>query len=127
MLAMPARHRGSSRTAIVANRSIFTRTTMSPPSLVVFSHLRWDFVYQRPQQLLSRLSARRRVLFIEEPVHAEGAAPRWERETRQGNVLVCRPHTPHNAPGFNDGQLTVLRSLIRRLLAEEEIYDYVLW
>ena len=25
------------------------------PALVVFSHLRWDFVFQRPQHLLSRL------------------------------------------------------------------------
>src|SRR4051812_1568201 len=35
--------------------------------LVVFSHLRWDFVYQRPQHLLSRFAASRPVLFIEEP------------------------------------------------------------
>jgi UDP-galactopyranose mutase len=39
-----------------------------PLPLVVFSHLRWDFVYQRPQHLLSRLAERRRVLFIEEPI-----------------------------------------------------------
>ena len=36
--------------------------------IIVFSHLRWDFVYQRPQHLLSRLAESRRVLFIEEPV-----------------------------------------------------------
>ena len=36
--------------------------------IVVFSHLRWDFVYQRPQQLLSRLATRHRILYMEEPV-----------------------------------------------------------
>jgi UDP-galactopyranose mutase len=43
--------------------------------LVVASHLRWSFVWQRPQQLLSRLAKYHRILFIEEPVFApEGIA-----------------------------------------------------
>jgi UDP-galactopyranose mutase len=46
--------------------------------LVVFSHLRWDFVYQRPQHLLSRLAAKRPVIFIEEPVHNSEVEPRWD-------------------------------------------------
>ena len=42
--------------------------------LVVASHLRWSFVWQRPQQLLSRLANHHRILFVEEPVFApEGA------------------------------------------------------
>ncbi|MFN8288065.1 MAG: glycosyltransferase [Chitinophagales bacterium] len=36
--------------------------------IVVFCHLRWDFVYQRPQHIISRLAANQRVLFVEEPV-----------------------------------------------------------
>jgi glycosyltransferase involved in cell wall biosynthesis len=36
--------------------------------MIVFCHLRWEFVYQRPQHLISRLSAFYRVLFIEEPI-----------------------------------------------------------
>lgn len=39
--------------------------------LVVVSHLRWGFVWQRPQQLLSRLAQHRRVIFIEEPEYRE--------------------------------------------------------
>src|SRR4051794_39365458 len=40
-----------------------------PSELLVFSHLRWTFVWQRPQQLISRLSARYdRTWFIEEPL-----------------------------------------------------------
>ena len=35
--------------------------------LIVHSHLRWDFVWQRPQQILSRLAANHPVLFIEDP------------------------------------------------------------
>jgi hypothetical protein len=40
---------------------------MSSLPLLAFSHLRWDFVYQRPQHLLSRFAQRQPVLVIEEP------------------------------------------------------------
>ena len=40
-------------------------------TLIVFSHLRWNFVYQRPQHLLSRLARHWRVVFIEEPMPGE--------------------------------------------------------
>ena len=42
--------------------------------LVVASHLRWNFVWQRPQQLLSRLAKHHRILFVEEPVFAPQGA-----------------------------------------------------
>lgn len=35
--------------------------------IVVFSHLRWNFVYQRPQHILSRLAKSYNILFVEEP------------------------------------------------------------
>jgi glycosyltransferase involved in cell wall biosynthesis len=40
-------------------------------SIVVHSHLKWDWVWQRPQQFLSRLSRKHRVLFIENPEYSE--------------------------------------------------------
>ena len=42
--------------------------------LVCLSHLRWDFVYQRPQHLLSRFAQERRVFFVEEPTFGEADA-----------------------------------------------------
>ncbi len=48
--------------------------------LVVLSHLRWTFVWQRPQQLVSRLAAERRTWFVEEPVAADVEAPRLRHE-----------------------------------------------
>jgi hypothetical protein len=79
------------------------RTNMPRPSLVVFSHLRWDFVYQRPQHVLSRMAASRPVLFVEEPVYADGP-PRWELSSPAPGVTVCRPHTPVPTGGFSDEQ-----------------------
>ena len=40
---------------------------MPSRALLVFSHLRWNFVYQRPQHLLARLGRDYRVFYIEEP------------------------------------------------------------
>lgn len=47
--------------------------------LVVFCHLRWDFVYQRPQHIISRLAKSLKVLFIEEP---------WHRPGQDGSTLI---------------------------------------
>jgi glycosyltransferase involved in cell wall biosynthesis len=47
--------------------------------MVVFCHLRWDFVYQRPQHIISRIAKNRKVLFIEEP---------WFREEQSDSRLI---------------------------------------
>src|SRR5947209_6498603 len=95
--------------------------------LVVFSHLRWDFVYQRPQHLLTRLARRRPVLFIEEPVRGPGGEPFWQFTWPAAGVTVARPHTPVDAGGYCDEQAPHLRDLIRRVLTAEGWSDYVCW
>jgi UDP-galactopyranose mutase len=98
------------------------------PPIVVFSHLRWDFVYQRPQQLLSRLAANHRVHFIEEPVRDLDGALRWDRATPVPNVTVWRPHTPlDDAPGFHAEQLPHLARLIAGLAGAEGWSEPVAW
>ena len=37
--------------------------------LLCFSHLRWDFVFQRPQHSMSRAAKNGRIFFIKEPIH----------------------------------------------------------
>lgn len=100
---------------------------MQPYDLVVFSHLRWDFVYQRPQQLLSRLARGRRVLVIEEPIHAADAAPHWETSEPEPGVHVARLHTPIAAPGFADEHTATFAAMLPQLLAEQAISSYVAW
>jgi hypothetical protein len=62
--------------------------------IVVFSHLRWGFVWQRPQQFLSRFAKKHPILFVEEPFfdQAEGAEPRVEMHRVMPNVTVATPH-----------------------------------
>jgi UDP-galactopyranose mutase len=94
--------------------------------LIVFSHLRWSFVFQRPQHLLSRLSRHYRVLYIEEPVHTSGPA-HLERISHGPNLDVLVPHTPIEAVGFHDDQLPVLQPLIARYLLANDIEDCIAW
>jgi glycosyltransferase involved in cell wall biosynthesis len=95
-------------------------------TLVVFSHLRWNFVYQRPQHLLSRLAQRWRVIFIEEPVLKAGRNE-LERFEPAANVQVWRPHVTGDAPGFHDDHLPALQRMVGDVMAEENVSDYWVW
>lgn len=95
--------------------------------ILVFSHLRWDFVFQRPQHLLSRFAKRRRIIFFEEPSPQTSSEPYLDMSTPEPGVLVCRPHTPSAMPGFHDEQLPYLQQLVRDLIAREGLTDYAVW
>jgi UDP-galactopyranose mutase len=94
--------------------------------LVVFSHLRWNFVYQRPQHLLSRLAAHRRVFYIEEPMPGAASA-HWEFSQPAHNVTVCQPHTPQTEPGFCQAQMPALQRLLSELLVTHALTDAIVW
>lgn len=62
--------------------------------MLVFCHLRWGFVYQRPQHLISRMSRDFKVLFVEEPVpFTEGEEGTFELEEISQNLHVLKPKT----------------------------------
>jgi len=81
------------------------------PTLIVFCHLRWDFVFQRPQHLMTRLAEHYNILFVEEPVFDEGQAYLEKTEVAR-NITVVRPHTPIHVGGFHDDQLPTLQALL---------------
>jgi UDP-galactopyranose mutase len=89
-------------------------------TIIVFSHLRWDFVYQRPQQILSRLAEHYNILYFEEPVYSSTDSY-LEYSTPLKNVTVCRPHTPVNVPGFHRDQLPYLRQMLEGLVEENQL------
>lgn len=95
------------------------------PDLVCFSHLRWNFVFQRPQHLLSRFAADRRVFFVEEPVFGNDVTVRLEVTNPQEGVHVVVPHLPS---GMLADEVTLAqRALLDDLFSEFGISDYVLW
>ena len=96
-------------------------------ALIVFSHLRWDFVYQRPQHLLSRMAANHRVIFIEEPIYKKGIEPQWTTSEPENNVLVCQAIIPTLGGAFGNEQTEMLAPMVRDLMEREGITDYVAW
>ena len=90
--------------------------------LVCFSHLRWSFVFQRPQHLLSRYAKQRRVFFIEEPIYGDDP-DRLDVSTSVEGVLVVVPHLRHGAPDPDAVQVGMLRALFE----ERQIEHYAVW
>ncbi len=79
-----------------AGAAIHQFTETASASLICFSHLRWRFVFQRPQHLMSRFAASYRVIFWEEPIHPEGctASALQVDEDEANGVTVLTPMLP---------------------------------
>ena len=93
--------------------------TVTASTIVVFCHLRWDFVFQRPQQLLTRLAEHYNIILIEEPIHHFGP-PVLKKTQVAPNVTVCQPFTPLDAPGFHDDQIPLLKPMLANLVPAGE-------
>ncbi len=94
--------------------------------LICFSHLRWHFVTQRPQHLLTRAAQQRRVFFWEEPYwdaedNGDGT-PTLEIMQEGPRLWVLRPHLPRI--GNAD---TMQRDLLRSFMQAQSIVQYVRW
>jgi glycosyltransferase involved in cell wall biosynthesis len=63
--------------------------------MVVFCHLRWQFVYQRPQHLISRMAESMRVLLIEEPLFNE-------QNNSTGNLMIMNENLHILQPNVRD-------------------------
>jgi protoporphyrinogen oxidase/glycosyltransferase involved in cell wall biosynthesis len=99
--------------------TFISEARQSMKTLYVFSHLRWDFVFQRPQHLLTRLAEYYKIVFIEVPLYAADP-PALLRHSPAPNVTVIQPQTPEQAPGFHDGQIAWLQPLLAELVQDEE-------
>jgi hypothetical protein len=97
--------------------------------LICFSHLRWDFVYQRPQHLMSRAVADSHVIFIEEPVFERDAAPSLKLSARDSGVVVAVPTLPQEMRKAEQlsAQRLLVRKLLERLSAEHTCVQVVHW
>jgi UDP-galactopyranose mutase len=88
-------------------------------TMIVFSHLRWDFVYQRPQHLMARFAEHYRVIFFEEPEYNQNEVG-LASSSPMRNLTVCRPQTPVKALGFHEDQLPYLRRMVQTLVDPDE-------
>ena len=86
--------------------------------IIVQSHLRWDFVWQRPQQILSRVSERQRVLFIEEPMYLDDVrTPSLALTLPMPRVHRAVPMLPSTLRERYDESIAAVRELVRGEMA----------
>ncbi len=89
------------------------------PTLICFSHLRWDFVYQRPQHLMARFAADFDVLFWEEPTFGARQGPALHaRAARVPGVTILTPQLPDQLT--EEEQEVALRRLLKSYLRTKE-------
>ncbi|HKS13158.1 MAG TPA: glycosyltransferase family 1 protein [Pseudomonas sp.] len=95
------------------------------PTLLCLSHLRWGFVYQRPQHVMSRLAHDYDVLFFEEPLFEDTPAPWLESYPGADGVSVLVPRLPH---GLDEAEINAaLRALLDIRLARQGASELLLW
>lgn len=92
--------------------------------LICVSHLRWDFVYQRPQHLMSRAARTRRVLYVEEPVCA-GQLPGLAQYHTADGVIRLVPEVPAGMTAA--AAAPVHANLIREAAERLGVTSYGLW
>ncbi len=96
----------------------FSAPGSEPTTLICFSHLRWNFVFQRPQHLMSRFAGEMNVIFWEEPITIEPNETAFlqVREAEDcTNVLIVVPHLPDGIP--EDAREATLKRLLDAHLA----------
>ncbi len=94
-----------------------------PQALICFSHLRWNFVYQRPQHLMTRASQNYRVYYVEEPILGDDLRVSISQQSDQ--LKIVTPHLPHGIS--NEEFIQYQRQLVDELIEQDKITDYVAW
>ena len=95
-----------------------------PADLICLSHLRWNFVFQRPQHLLTRCAVERRCFYVEEPLYDADDEPYCTLQTSDG-VHVVVPHLESEC-GVHEA-VALQRRLLDELIRRERIGPFILW
>lgn len=83
--------------------------------IIVHCHLRWNFVWQRPQQIFSRLAAHHPILFIEDPLF-EGDNCTLRITEPHPNVVRVVPVLPDRNTISVDDQCTAILPMLKEAL-----------
>lgn len=93
--------------------------------LICFCHIRWKFVYQRPQHLMNRFARYERVYFIEEPVYEHGGESFLEIKKDGKNLWVV---TSHLLDTYTEDEIVFQQKiLLSQLYTEQKIENYIHW
>jgi glycosyltransferase involved in cell wall biosynthesis len=98
---------------------------IAPPILLCFCHLRWNFVYQRPQHLMSQWAAISSVHFFEEPAFVETDDAKLSVSKKANGLNVLTPMLPH---GLDEQQIIATqRRLLDEYLGSLGTSEFIAW
>ena len=92
--------------------------------IICFSHLRWNFVYQRPQQIMGRLAQHFRVFYVEEPVYNSEDCFLETTMSKEG-VWVIVPHLTVGEEG--NWSNMKLKEMLKESFKYFELRDFIIW
>lgn len=118
-LQSPAAAIAAATVAPLSPLAIGAAESLARRPLIVHCHLRWDFVWQRPQQLFSRLAAHHPVLFVEDPLHEPVTAPLLRITEPHPDVVRVVPVLPEDHPRDTDTQCASVAPLLDSALAHD--------
>src|SRR5206468_1511867 len=96
-----------------------------PDNLICFSHLRWDFVFQRPQHLMTRLSKNMNVFYLEEPVITDTVQPYYSLVSKSRRLMVITPHLP---TGLTEAaSIDIQKQLFDDFMVKRLLTSYGFW
>jgi UDP-galactopyranose mutase len=102
-----------------------TQPLSTTAALICFSHLRWHFVFQRPQHLMARFAREHRVMFVEEPVATDAPEPWLESHAVEAGIQIVVPRMPGSLAG-PEGD-AAQRALLDRMFEAEGIRQPILY
>ena len=108
---------------MITNTTTALWQSLNNTDLVCFSHLRWGFVYQRPQHLLSRFAKHTRVFFFEEPIMHDGP-DKLMVSNESKNLYVVVPHLQHDR---EECHISRQKQLVDHLLTSMKVNQYFSW
>ena len=89
-----------------------------PANLICFSHLRWDFVFQRPQHLMTRFAREVKVIYWEEPIEIGGKRNRISCRSARREDAANTDRVPHLLGGMpEEAREATLRRMLDALVA----------
>jgi glycosyltransferase involved in cell wall biosynthesis len=94
-------------------------------TLFCFSHLRWNFVFQRPQHLLVRAAQSRQVIYFEEPAFEAVGQPALRIASIQPGLRVVTPVLPHGISAA--AALRIQRRQVDELASAAPAAERLLW
>ncbi len=98
---------------------------MKDQGIIVFSHLRWEFVTQRPHHIMTRLATLNKIIFIEEAIDhinsQDSTSPHAHIFFPLPGITVVQPYRNKN------GETTELKTILEAIMIQQQISQPVLW